>query len=46
MFGEKTIVLLMLLTLMVLTTGCKNYDLNPDILEKIYEYDDCNTSSY
>ena len=39
MFGEKTIVLLMLLTLIVLTTGCKNYDLNPTttIIRMIYD---------
>jgi hypothetical protein len=37
--GEKTVVLLMLLTLIVLTTGCRNYDFNPTttIIRMMYD---------
>ena len=37
--GEKTIVILMLLTLLALTTGCRNYDFNPTttIVRMIYD---------
>ena len=37
--GEKKVVLLMLLTLIVLTTGCRNYDFNPTttIIRMMYD---------
>ena len=48
MFGEKTIAVLMLLTLLVLTTGCKNYDFNPttSILRMVIQNDSSKKMDY